>query len=444
MNRIRISARRMAERAAWLTLGVMMIVLAACSDKSSGDARDLLSTVPADAGAVVMVNVQSLMEKGGFKFKDGKPVPSAEATRWLDSLGDAETGQALHCLATGDLGMAYEAAVIFMTDQPYVSVLLDDPDKMRAGIDSIFHTPMTQQDGVWIGNRCAIKGNQLWMTMQYEARPEVINGFAELAEKKSILSKKVSESLVELKKDFNGVGDLTSLISFARNRRIMDMSEIGMINMALSALFENPSYLIISGDYSKEKLLTVNVGVLDDDYNPAKYLLPVGKVDTKAVKEIAAAADIVVALAVPSKLIDRVQKMASSFGGALPPNMAEILRPIDGTIVGATDPGKDAFAITIATTGRETSSLQNLLATFGSVVRDDKTIRLTSGIMEGGSITSDRCAELLKGSAGGLVMGPLHKGADPTVILFRPVSGSLEMEIRVNPGDAESLIPDAL
>lgn len=444
MNRIRISARRLGARAVWLTLGVLMIVLAACSGKSSGDARDLLSTVPADAGAVVVVNVQSLMEKAGFKFKDGKPVPPAQADRWIDSVGDPDMRRALHRLATGDLGMAYEAAVAFVTDQPYVTVLLDDPDRMRAGLDSLLHVTLTERDGVWVGEGWAIKGNQMWAALQYEARPEVINRFAELSEKKSYLSNKVADSLTELSKDFSGVADIPAIIHLATSRRAMSPSQVGMLSMALSALFDNPSHLSLSGDYGKDEQLSLTIGLLNDDYAPAKYLLPVGKVDADAVKAVAPAADIIAAIAVPSKLIDSLEKMASSFGGALPADISELLRPIDGTIVAATDPGKDAFTLTIGTTGDGTSALQNMLATLGSVVREGKTLRVNSGTMEGGAMKSAQFADLLKGTVAGCVVAPVSPDAKPAMVLLRPASGSLEMEIRFSPGATEELIPDAL
>ena len=444
MNRIRITARRMAARAAWLTLGVIMIVLGACSEKSSGDARDLLSTVPADAGAVVVVNVHSLMDKGGFKFKDDKPVPPTQVKEMIDSVDNVDVRQTLHRLASGDLGMAYEAAVAFVTDQPYVTVLLDNPDRMRAGLDSMLHTSMTEQSGVWINDKWAIKGNQLWVALQYEARPEVINKFADLSEKKSYLSNDGAESLTELKNDFNGVAEIPAMIHLATSRGLMRSSEVGMLSMAMSALFENPSYLSLRGDYGKDEQLTLTLSLLNDKFSPAKYLLPVGKVDGDAVKKVAPAADIMAAIAVPSKLIDSLNKMVSTFGGGMPAEITEIFRPIDGTIVAATDPGKDAFTLTVATTGDGTSSLQNMLATLGSVVRDGKTLRVTSGTMEGGAMTSDKFADLLKGSVAGCVVAPVSAKAKPALFLLRPASGSLELEIRFSPAATDELIPDAL
>ncbi len=426
--------------AACLTLAVLMAILGGCSKQSSGDARDLLATVPADAGTVMVVNVHSMLEKTGFKFKDGKPVPSAQTSQWIDSIADPKAREIFKALAEGEMGLAYNAGVVFLADQLYVSVLLDNPDLMRQRLNSAEHINLTETSGVWHDGRFAIKGNQMWWAAQYDVRPETINSFADLSEKKSFLSNRQADELASLKNDLYGVGDLTSLTRMAVTRGLMDPQTAGMTSMALSMIFDTPAYLTLTGNYTPDKEVSFSVGVLDKEFKAAEYLLPAGKVDPGAIKETAPKAYGYGAVCVSSKLIDKVMKMASSFGGALPQDFTDMLKPIDGTIAFAMGSDMMGFTVLVQTTGDGTSALHNLLSSFGSVTREGKNLRLTSGTIEGGDLEGAKSAELLKGAVAGMVYSDEPGGA-PVVFALRPAGKSLEAELHLPMSNISATIP---
>ncbi len=418
-----------------MTALVMMVALlaASCSSNNSGDARDLLGTVPSDAGAVIMVNVKDVLEKSGFKVKDGVVTPPAEVSASLDSVADKDQVETIKALFAGDAGVAFGAAVVFFADQPYLTMILDDPAKTRKFIAEKTGKEFVETDGVELSGSYAIKGNQLWVAGSSAPRPDQINKFATLTEKQSCLSSKYAESLASLDHDFNAIADFAGLARVMGSQGPGMAREVAQASMIANAIFEDPSYLSLTGDMEK-KGVKFNLTLLNEDCKPAKYLLPAGKVDADAVKALGGTGNYAWAVDVPSKLIKKIKTMASAFGGDLPPSVLGLLDPIDGTIAGMGVNASDDYAMVVTTTGDGTGDLTSMLASMGAVTREGKFVKVSNGDRKVvGPITADKAASMLKGAvAGGVFSDPqAAEGITSVSVIARLSDGGLNVEITV-------------
>lgn len=429
------TARRRAAAIPMLLAALVMIIVSSCSDSTSGDARDLLSTVPSDAGAVAVFNVRQMLEKTGCKVADGKVTMPEQMARSIESIKDPGEREMLKAVMSGDAGLALEAAVFFYADQPYFTALLDDPVKARTFIEKHEKVKMQDTDGVALAGNFAIKGNQLWMSMQYEARPEVINGFEGLSEKQSYLSLDHAESLASTSHEINAIGDMAAMNRILATYGLVRRGDLNSLSMFTSTVLRNPAYITLSFNIVKKEGAHIQLGFLDGEGKPAKYLLPEGTIDASAVESLGGSAETVGALDVPARLIDKIREMASSFGGGLPAQIVGVLKPIDGTMAMAGSLEANSYRAVISTDGNETSELQSLLASIGDVKRDGKMLRLTVGETAPAPaaksvIDVKEAAKLLKGSIFGVVTRPAGmKGLEQATVLVKPRSGSIVVEI---------------
>ncbi|MDE7160936.1 MAG: hypothetical protein K2O24_08875 [Muribaculaceae bacterium] len=443
-NRLPRPARLLAKRAEGLLAALVMIVAmlaSSCSDTNSGDARDLLATVPSDAAGVMVINVRTVLDKTGYKVKDGVVTPPADVKATLDTIKDKDEAETLKALLAGDAGVAFSAAVCFYADQPYLTLILDDPAKTRKFIADKTGVEFVETDGVEISGDYAIKGTQLWVGANYAPRPDQINRFETLSEKQSYLSSKYADKLTALDHDFNAIADLSGLSRISGYGRGSMTRQAAQLSMIASAIFEDPSYICLVGDLDK-KASRFNLTLLNDDCNPAKYLLPAGKIDAAAVKTLGGTGNYAWAIDVPSKLIKKIKTMASAFGGDLPPSVLGLLDPIDGTIAGIGIESTDDYAMLVTTTGDGTSDLTSMLADMGAVTRDGKYVKVTAGDRKvTGPITAEQAASLLKGAvAGGVFSDPqASHGVTRVSIIARNTDGGLNVEITVE-GDPEKIM----
>lgn len=437
-------ASRIAGRAAaCLTAIVIMVALMAtsCSNSNSGDARDLLGTVPSDAAGVMVVNVKSVLEKTGFKVKDGVVTPPEEVKKSMDESSDKDSMESLKALLAGDAGVAFSAAVAFYADQPYLTVILDDPAKTRKFIAEKTETEFVETEGVEISGEYAIKGNQLWVAGQSSPRPEQINKFVTLSEKQSYLSSKYADQLISLSNDFNTIADLSNLSRVLGMQSRSLAREVGQASMIASAIFEDPTYLCLTGDLDK-KSVKFNLTVLNEDCKPAKYLLPAGKIDADAVKALGGTGNYVWAVDVPAKLIKKVKQMASAFGGSLPSSVLGLLDPIDGTIAGIGIDSADDYSMLVTTTGDGTGDLVSMMSSMGAVTREGKFVKVTNGDRKvTGPITAQEGASMLKGAvAGGIFSDPQgSNGVTRVSVVARNSDGGLNVEVTIE-GEPEKFM----
>lgn len=428
--------RRIAGRAgACLTAIVIMVALMAtsCTNNNSGDARDLLGTVPSDAAGVMMVNLRAVLEKTGFKVKDGVVTPPEEVRKSMAESGDKEGMESLKALLDGDAGVSFNVALAFYSDQPYVTMILDDPAKTRKFIAGQTKTEFVETEGVEISGDYAIKGNQLWIAGEYAPRPEQINKFATLGEKQSWLSNKYADKLTSLSHDFNTIAGFSSLSQVLGMQSRSMAREVAQASMIASAIFEDPSYLTMTGDIDK-KSVKLNFTVLNEDCDPAKYLLPAGKIDAAAVKALGGTGNYIWAVDVPAKLIKKVKQMASAFGGNLPSSVLGLLDPIAGTIAGIGIDSADDYSMLVTTTGDGTGDLVSMMSSMGAVTREGKFVKVTNGDRKvTGPITADQGASLLKGAvAGGIFSDPQgSNGVTRVSVVARTSDGGLNVEVTV-------------
>lgn len=78
------------ERLVYCVAVVTLVVTAGCSSGKPGDINGLLETVPADASAVMVMNMHAMLEKAGCKVNGSEVVPGKELASVLETTNNQE------------------------------------------------------------------------------------------------------------------------------------------------------------------------------------------------------------------------------------------------------------------------------------------------------------------------------------------------------------------
>lgn len=379
------TAHRFASHIGALLL-LSVLLLASCSKDKSEKAEALFSSVPEKAQAVVLFDIEKIADDFG----------SVDALFARLPKGDTPEGaQAKELLAAVDM-TGY--AVIFADGfHWYLTALLDDPSAFMEKYSKIEKGgAFAEKNGVNVLHNVAVKDDQLWIKLNgNDVDPLDIKGYAALTGKDSFMACKYHEKMMESGRDVAFLGSLGGLIS----QVVKGQSDAAMSQLALSTLFKDAQFLGGTVAFDKGKGEAA-VEVLDSKFGLAPFLLPAGTVDVNTVKQLGETADLVGAVAITSKLVDKVASLGSAFGGTLPDVYLNILRPLDGTIAVCGGTAAGSMSGVVTTNGSDTSALFGMISSVGnmSVKKEGNLVIFNQGEPVAGRLNVAEQADLMKGA----------------------------------------------
>lgn len=425
----------------------LALMLAGCSKDSNGDVAELLKTVPADAGTVVAVNAQGIAEKAGCKVKDGKmELPPAFASS-LASMNDASARKKIEMLLDGESGVEITSFVVFQRGyHTYLTGLLSDPGAFKSFLKSSdAKYDFKDTDGIECAADMAIKGNQFWSRSVGNIDPLDVKEMAELPENRSFFSTGYAERLTEGGYDVRGLLDMAKLSSGGVVKQ-------AQTQMALQTVFSDAAYLGFSIEFKKGEA-DVEAAVLTSGFKPAKCNFPLAKIDTDAVKTIAATGNEAIAIGASDKLVEKVSAMLSQTG-ALGKIYNQIIAPVNGTVAVLRQAGltgeEPRMAGFVQTTGKDLNPLASVITQAGMQWKlDGGKVVITTPQPPQGAIGAEEFAKECKGASivymadGSRVREMAGNDRLPlkrVVVKAEPSEGSIKVTATVEATDSESNI----
>ena len=428
-----------------LLVAIMLVAAAGCSKKSNNDSESLLSTIPADASSVVMIDLEQTLTSLGCKTDGNTITLSDEMRKKIDeSKGLSERNKRIfNDVCKGETGISITSVAFFSAARSYVTGLLNDPDKFVAYAAGMRKNPndststaaeVTEENGARvIGRNTVVIGNQFWLCTEGSADTEQLKYYQNLNDKQSYASSETAGLLLSKGKVVTYVADVKR--SFNR------MPESQQMRMAASLMFDDISYIAGSASIEKKSLLSVS-HVLNSKMEPAKLLLPTEKIDPAVVKSLDMSGDLFIAAGLSKKLTEKIADALAGVLGANAGPIATPLRQIDGTAAACISQKSNAMTARIETTGKDFASLSNLLQMLPgvSVTRDGDVLTVTPGnAVPEGTLNSTEAADRLKGAWIGLVASDMPSKGMNTTALLMPEGKSLTLKIEIE-GGTEALL----
>lgn len=413
-----------------MLMAMIIVMTTGCSKSSNNDADSLIRTVPADASAVVMVNMGHFIDRLGCST-DGNTIKLSDDVQQLidKSAATEEDKKVMKEICDGNTGIAFNSLVYFSAARSYITGLLNDPNKFIDYVsninttDSVAKSPVVEEDGAKTIGNVTVIGNQFWVCMTGTPDAEQLKYYANLNERQSFATSEASSILLESEKAVSFVADV--------NRAVGSFPEAGSLKMGASLIFENLAYIAGNADYEK-KNLKITARVLDSDMNPSKLLLPTEKIDTELIKSFGGNADFYFAAGLGKKLIEKISALAGVAMGGSASMAVKTLEQIDGTVAVRCDSGMETFEAKLQTSGKDftelSTAVQNL---FGMVVtREGNVITAKSSDNEiSGKISADDAAGKLKGAWIGCVSCDFPTKGMTSVARLSADKGSLRFEL---------------
>lgn len=421
-----------------LLLAMLLTMAVGCSKSSNDDSASLLSTIPADASSVVLLNVQATVEGLGCKT-DGKTIELSSELKKAISGSKAlreDQKQTIDDICAGETGVSISTVVFFSAARSYVTGLLDDPDKFvdylgkrtSNTLDSIATTPVVEENGAKVINNVVVIGNQFWICTEGSPDIEQLKYYQNLNDKQSYASSETSSLLLEEGKVVTYVADVKR--SFDR------MPESTYLRMGAAMMFDDIAYVAGSAHFEKKNLFSSSK-VLNSKMKPAELLLPTEKIDASVVKSLNRNGDIFIAAGLSKKLTKKIADALASVLGSNASPIASPLEQIDGTTAICSDLDVNSLEARIQTTGKDFASLSNLIQMIQgvSVTRDGDVITVKYGNpVSTGKLTSEEAASSLKGTWIGIMAVDFPAKEMTTVARLVPEDKSLRLDIEVEGG----------
>lgn len=422
-----------------LLLFAMILTMAVgCSKSSNDDSASLLSTIPADASSVVLLNMQETLAGLGCKT-DGKTIELSSELKKAISESKAfseNRKRTIEDICAGETGVSVSTIIFFSAARSYVTGLLDDPDKfvdylsnrIYGATDSIVTTSVVEENGAKVIDNVVVIGNQFWICTEGSPDIDQLRYYQNLNDKQSYASSETASLLLEEGKVVTYVADV--------KRSLDRMPESTYLRMGAAMMFDDIAYVAGSARFEKKNLISSSK-VLNSKMKPAELLLPTEKIDASVVKSLNRNGDIFIAAGLSKKLTKKIADALATVLGSNASPIASPLEQIDGTTAVCSDLDINSLEARIQTTGKDFASLSNLIQMINgvSVTRDGDVITVKYGNpVSTGKLTSEEAASSLKGAWIGVVAVDFPAKEMNTVARLVPDEKSLKLDIDVEGG----------
>lgn len=412
-------------------LMAVLLLAAGCSKTDHSDLEGLLNTVPADANAVAVINIEKIADKLGCK-SDGKKITLTSEVRLALEKGAAneDTKKFITGICDGDAGVSLYSMVYFSASRDYLTGLLDDPDKFVEFMQKQESTDSTSVEVQTIGDarlvgHAAVIGNQFWISYPGTPDEEQLQHYMTLKGPQSFAANDAAKSLVSDDDVVSFVADI--------NRAISGMPDKKQIRMGSAFIFDDPAYLAGGVRIDKRDVL-LKANVLNSDLKPSKLLIPVDKIDTSMVKDFDGTAEAFMAVALPKELLKKLAELASMPGAA--GSIGSALSQIEGTVAARMGDKTQNIEARVHSTGKDFIQLTQLLQMFGAdVTRNGDILTISVGGKNfDGALTSVDAASAFKGAWIGLMIAHFPGRESTTTATLKEDGKSLQLDMKIAEG----------
>lgn len=354
---------------------LLVIIGGACTKSNEDDSLELLSTVPADASAVAVLNLNIIVDRCGGSVKGGKIIDPGKLDDLARKMLKPDQQKVALWLLSSESGIECSSAVYFAyRGQDYLYALVTDVEALRNSIDNLWPGEWLTTGKVTHKNRAAICNGRLLLLPNADA--SVAETFANLSEPESFSSNGYAATLAKSTDAMCAWATIEGMMKASS----LSFSEQAMAKMALGMSFNTPKYLTATADIDSDGT-TVTASILDANMKPAKCELQLSKLDTKLIASLGGNANTVVAASVSEKLVKQFVQLAQSFGGNMPQAYNDALASLDGTLVIALsedlskiDSDNVGYKGAIQTNGKNNATLLQALEAFtGKATIDGNT-----------------------------------------------------------------------
>lgn len=413
------------------------MVFQACSSGKAADAGEILSTVPSDVSMVAVINSQQLLEKAGCKVDGDKISPSKELLAAVLQIKDEKVKNFVSTLVGGESGIDASVIVLFREGyNTFLTGIAADPAKFKATIEKHAGSKFTAKDGIDIAANVAVADNRFWVNMTGNSVDAGdIRHFKSLSSSQSFLQNSYAQNLTSIVKDVECWGNLNGLLNTAG----LDFQTKATYQVALQTIFEDPSAFTLSINADKGEV-SAQAFVLNSKGKNAKYLLPSDKLDVTAISSIGGTADMLMAIDVPGKLIEKLKKETESKAPSIFGVYLQQLGCVDGTFAIAypTTSDKGDFKGIISTSGKDVSALTSFLSSAidAKTVINGNQIDFSKGQISGSTSVAEM-ANSFKGAIAGLVINDPEQTAhsnpfDKTSVMLFTDGNSIRFEVKAS------------
>lgn len=397
--------------------------------KTPADLSELLGTVPSSASVVAAVDLRGVLEKAGCKV-DGASISAPaglEGAVERQSGLDAGQKEALKLFLGGESGIDPSGAVYFVDAYDnYVTAAVADEAKFTDFVaKQTGHEFEDAGNKVRTAGNVALAGTQMWVNVGSAAiDAKAVANYSSLQASQSFAATPEGEKLLKTENDIAGWGQLKALTGAKGG-----FGGFSYANLLVGMMFDNASGARFTLDFLKGKL-ELHAMLVNDKGEPSKFLLPAGKIDTGLVEGLGAEAGMVAAADISKELVEKVGKMASSFGGSLFGNMETTLGSVDGTVaLACTDPSDMAKGVSgvVETDGNPSIALTSLISQLAPVRKEEGKVFFAQGTPSG-SVDVKRAAAFMKGAALAMVFVPSDMDRLPDGALDGDITGNVLKE----------------
>lgn len=427
---------KMYKSMAFFAAVILALVCSACSGGKNETAVELLGTVPAKSGAVVVLDMSQIVENCGGKVKEGKvekqpDIAGIGVTLNEDVMEDAITKWMLN----GENGVECSSVVLFNDGPRDVTTLfLSDIEAFEKAVAEKARMEWTSDapNASHIGEIYRID-RQVWLGSGLDA--QTVKEYSELSAVRSFAGNDYAQQLVA---DDAPIHALATVNALTGDLAGLGFSERTTARLLVGMAFDDAKYLAFSGDVNRERIAG-EVTVLNSKWKPSKCELKLSEIDPATVERLGGNANFVMALGVSQSLIKQIMEAASSMGGAMPAEFASAITPIEGTVaVGANNAASPmslsddaAMRMVVPTSGKENAVLGQLMGADGNLDIEGNTFILTHGDYGKGALNVKSAAQRLKGSYAGVVMTMNQEKLGEGTFLLKPNGSSVKLSIEL-------------
>ncbi|MCM1378340.1 MAG: DUF4836 family protein [Clostridium sp.] len=359
-------------------LAAIIMVLASCSNRN---ADRLLSTIPSEARAVAVADIEMICEHAGLSEEK-----NSEAILKIARAGSVKESVAMHLLADGKSGVSPTVAGVFLyNENVYFTCFIEDEDQFLNFLKTI-DPEMEKKDGGWVVDRGhgVVYDGQFWSC---SGTMDVMKAkmFSKLDKDKSYASSTYAEKLATPLHDVAFIADTEALISG------MNKTDQAPLRLAMSTAFDSPKYFAGSLTFAKGRA-DVEIDVLNDKFEPARISIKPATISRATLDDFRGNGDLYMSAALSQEGLKNILGQGAAMG--LPSEFSDMLANFDGTIVGGlsfmqfmASGGRGGYAIQVGfnsetDAGEAVEPLRNLFSGL-SVNSRGKYVYLDMGIKEG-------------------------------------------------------------
>lgn len=306
----------------------ILTLLTGCSGCSK-DKKDLLETVPADTSVLLFFDANEIWKQLEFNV-NGDEVSYCKELKEIVTASGIKTSQLDKSIRIVD--QTNKSAVFFEYDKEfYISFYVKDGKDFMKMLDEENDMSFDKEDGFQLCEHTAIKGDQVWISMNKDIDTDTLEKFLKLDKDKRFCNKyeKITETITADDISF------AALVNLSKLKELVNEQEFSLgLGTLQGVIFEDSEFILATAKITDNNL-SFDIRVLDKKGEPAKFNLPMAKIDVNSLGKLNNNAPLIVAGAVDPALTEKIFNIINSFNHSVPDAAEKLfinnLKSIDGT-----------------------------------------------------------------------------------------------------------------